>query len=49
MSQRIEETNARIDDLRDVLRAEMAKNDSELLAKFGEMDTRLTRLETQHQ
>ena len=32
-------------DLRDVLRAEMAKNQSEMLAKFAELDVRLTRLE----
>ena len=44
--------NARLSDLRDLLRAEMAtlrvemaKNQSEMLARFGELDARLTRLE----
>ena len=36
----------RIDDLRDVLRAEMAKNHSEMLHRFGDLDTRLTRIES---
>ena len=35
----------RINDLRDLLRAEMAKNHSELLAKFAELGARLSRLE----
>ncbi len=37
--------DGRIDDLRDMLRAEMAKNHSEMLARFGDLDTRLTRIE----
>ena len=36
----------RISDLRDALRAEMAKNQSEMLARFADLDTRLTRLES---
>ena len=36
----------RIEDLRDALRAEMAKNHSEMLARFADLDTRLTRLES---
>ena len=38
--------NARMDDLRGVLQTEMAKNHSEMLAKFSELDTRLIRLES---
>ncbi len=37
----------RLGDLRDGMRAEMAKNHSELLHKFTELDNRLTRLETE--
>lgn len=36
----------RINDLRDMLRAEMAKNHSEMLLKFAELDSRLTRIES---
>jgi hypothetical protein len=36
----------RINDLRDLLRAEMAKNHSEMLMKFAELDSRLTRIES---
>jgi len=36
----------RLNDLRDALRAEMAKNHSEMLARFADLDTRLTRLES---
>jgi hypothetical protein len=37
---------ARISDTRDVLRAEMARDHSELLIKFGELDHRMDGLET---
>ncbi|MCX6592138.1 MAG: hypothetical protein NTZ56_11485 [Acidobacteria bacterium] len=37
--------NTRLNDMRDVLRAEMAKNHSELLMKFAELDHRISRLE----
>ena len=47
MGHRIDGVSSRVDDVRDLLRAEMTKNHSELLARFGELDTRLTRLETQ--
>jgi hypothetical protein len=36
----------RIDDVRDLLRAEMAKNHSEMLHRFADLDTRLNRIET---
>ena len=39
------EFNRGLSDTRDVLRAEMAKNHSEMLLKFAELDHRLTRLE----
>jgi hypothetical protein len=39
------EFNRGLRDTRDVLRAEMAKNHSEMLLKFAELDHRLTRLE----
>ena len=39
------EMNARIGELRDTLRAEMSKNHSEMLTKFAELDSRLSRLE----
>ena len=38
--------DGRIDDLRDMLRAEMAENHGEMLARFGDLDTRLTRIES---
>jgi hypothetical protein len=37
--------NTRLNDMRDVLRAEMAKNHSELLIKFAQLDQRISRLE----
>lgn len=36
---------ARLSDLRDMLRAEMAKNHSELLGKIAELETRMDRIE----
>ena len=45
MSARFGDLSRRIDDTRDVLRAEMAKNQSELLMKFAELDQRVSRLE----
>ncbi len=36
-----------MDALKETLRAEMAKNQSELLHKFADLDTRLSRLEAQ--
>jgi hypothetical protein len=44
-SDRLGDLSRRIDDTRDVLRAEMAKNQSELLMKFAELDQRVSRLE----
>jgi len=38
--------NRLIDDTRDLLRAEIAKSHSELLGKFAELDTRLSRIES---
>lgn len=38
--------NQRLDDTRDVLRAEMARNHSELLHRFADLDGWLTRIET---
>jgi len=37
--------NHRLNDVRDLLRAEMSKNQSELLQKFAEMDGGIIRLE----
>jgi hypothetical protein len=45
MSARFQDMSLRLSDTRDVLRAEMAKNQSELLAKFAELDPRLTDIE----
>jgi len=42
---RISDMSRRIDDMRDLLRAEMAKNHSELLHKIAELDTRVSRIE----
>ena len=42
---RIGDVSRRIDDMRDPLRAEMAKNHSELLQRIADLDTRLTRTE----
>ncbi len=39
--------NVRLNDLRDLLRAEMAKNQSEILARFTELEARIMRLEQQ--
>ena len=36
---------SRLNDLRDMLRAEMAKNHSELLGKIAELETRMDRIE----
>ena len=38
--------NARLSDLRDLLRAEIAKGHSELLAKFAELDNRIDAVST---
>jgi len=38
--------NARISDLKDLFRAEIGKLESEMLAKFAELDNRLSRLES---
>ncbi len=38
------QTNERIDDLRDTLRAEASQNHSEMLVQFAELDSRLLRL-----
>jgi len=37
--------NNRLNDLKELLRAEIAKSHSELLMKFAELDQRLTRIE----
>lgn len=37
--------NARLNDVKEVLRAEMDKNHSEMLHRFGDLDTRLSRIE----
>jgi hypothetical protein len=37
--------NARLNDIKEVLRAEMDKNHSEMLHRFGDLDTRLVRIE----
>jgi hypothetical protein len=37
--------NARLNDVKEVLRAEMDKNQSEMLHRFGDLDSRLTRIE----
>jgi hypothetical protein len=42
---RIADVNLRITDLKELLRAEMRANQSELLAKFADLDNRLSRLE----
>ncbi len=42
---RVGDVSKRIDDMRDLLRAEMAKNHSEMLHRFGDLDDRLTRIE----
>jgi hypothetical protein len=38
-------SNVRLGDVRDLLRAEMDKNHSEMLHRFAELDTRLSRIE----
>jgi hypothetical protein len=45
---RIADVSNRINDMRDLLRAEMAKNQSELLMKFAELDRRISSLEGKH-
>ena len=45
MGNRIGDVNRRIDDMRDLLRAEMSKNHSEMLHRLADLDTRLTRVE----
>jgi hypothetical protein len=49
MGARIDEMSSRfdrrIDDLRDVLRAEMQRDHSEIMAKFADVERRLERLE----
>jgi hypothetical protein len=37
----------RLNDLKELLRAEIAKSHSELLSKFAELDQRLSRIEGQ--
>jgi hypothetical protein len=37
--------NARLTDVKEALRAEMDKNQSEMLHRVGDLDTRLTRIE----
>lgn len=41
----INRIDKRIDDLKEILRAEMARNHSEILTKFAEIEHRLERLE----
>jgi hypothetical protein len=38
--------NARLNDVKETLRAEMDKNHSEMLDRFSDLDTRLTRIES---
>ncbi len=42
---RVGDMSKRIDDMRDLLCAEMAKNHSEMLHRFGSLDDRLSRIE----
>jgi cell division protein FtsL len=42
---RIGDVRKRIDDMRELLRAEMSKNQNEVLHKVADLDTRLTRIE----
>ena len=42
---RLTDLRGGINDMRDMLRAEISKNQSELLHKFAELDQRLVRLE----
>jgi hypothetical protein len=44
---RLGSMDARFLDVKETLRAEMRTNQSELLAKFAELDTRLTRIENE--
>ena len=37
--------NARLNDVKEALRAEMEKNHSEMLHRFSDLDTRLTKIE----
>jgi hypothetical protein len=45
LNNRIGDVSRRIDDMRDILRAEMSKNHSEMLHRFADLDSRLTRVE----
>lgn len=38
--------NKRLEDTRELLRAEISRNHSEMLHRFGDLDSRLTRIET---
>jgi hypothetical protein len=38
--------NARLNDVKETLRAEMDKNHSEMLHRFGDLDGRLSRIES---
>ena len=42
---RLNDMQARLNDVKEVLRAEMDKNHSEMLHRFGDLDGRLTRIE----
>jgi hypothetical protein len=42
---RIGDVSKRIDDMRDLLRAEIAKNQSEILHAYGNLDAHLTKIE----
>lgn len=45
MNNRLNDMSARLNDTKDLLRAEIAKVESVLLTKFAELDTRLSRIE----
>jgi hypothetical protein len=45
MNNRLSDVNNRLNDLKELLRAEIAKSHSVLLMKFAELDQRLTRIE----
>ena len=44
-NRRIGDMGKRIDDMRDFLGAEMAKNHNQMLHRFADLDSRLTRIE----
>jgi hypothetical protein len=46
INQRLGEINQRFGDLRDLLNAKLARQEEMLLAKFAELDNRLTRIES---